>query len=106
MGTRRETTTGRLPGHVGLSRFLRVAVAVALVCSMVSCTSNGGNDGATTDTAHAENVATLTALLPPDTRGTFTVDLAALRAGGSSDEVTALRTSVKSLLGAIHCPLA
>ena len=90
MGTRRETTTGRLPGHVGLSRFLRVAVAVALVCSMVSCTSNGGNDGATTDTAHAENVATLTALLPPDTRGTFTVDLAALRAGGSSDEVTAL----------------
>ena len=90
MGTRRQTGTWRLHEHVGISRFLRIAVSVALVAALVSCSDDTGDDGAATDTAHAENVATLTGLLPPDTRGAFTVDLAALRSGDSTDEVAAL----------------
>ncbi len=90
MGTRRDTSAWRLHGNVGFGRFLRVALAVALVCSLVSCSSDGGDDGSTSETAHTENLATLTGLLPADTRGAFAVDLAALRSGGSSDEISAL----------------
>lgn len=73
-----------------ISTSIRIAVALALACSLVSCTEDPSDDGASGETDHAENVAALTGLLPADTRGVFAVDLAALLSGGSSEDVTAL----------------
>ncbi|MBL8777863.1 MAG: hypothetical protein JNK12_18135 [Acidimicrobiales bacterium] len=56
----------------------------------MSCSSDDSSDSGTSATAHTEDLATLTGLLPADTRGVFSVDLASLRSGESSDEVAAL----------------
>lgn len=90
MRTRPAASTSRFRERVGSSGFPRIAVAVALACSLVSCSSDGSGDAATSARAHTEDLATLTELLPADTRSVFAVDLAALRSGDSSDEVNAL----------------
>lgn len=89
MDTRRGTRTFRRHGNVGRTRVVRVALAATLVCSLVSCASDGG-DAAPRATTYAADLTTLTNLLPDDARGVFAVDLAGLRSGDSSDEVAAL----------------
>jgi hypothetical protein len=69
-----------------MSKPLRLAVAVALVCSLVASCADDSSD----DDAHAEAVADLVDLLPADARGVFAVDLAALLSGASSEDVAAL----------------
>ena len=90
MGIRHEAGTRAERESAWISRSIRIALVVALVCSLVSCTDDGHDDGARSDTAHAETVATLTGVLPADARGVFAVDLAALLSGESAEEVTAL----------------
>lgn len=90
MGIRREARTWAVRESVMISRSIRIALAVVLACSVVSCTGDASDDGASGETAHAETVATLIGLLPADARGVFAVDLAALRSDGSSEDVTAL----------------
>lgn len=90
MGIQREAGTRAVREGTWISRSIRIALVVALVCSFVSCTDDSSDGGAGGDTAHAETVAALTGVLPADTRGVFAVDLAALLSGGSSEEVSAL----------------
>ncbi len=90
MGVRRKERGPAPRRRIIPSRSLRIALAVAMASAMISCTGDASDDGASSETAHVENVATLTGLLPSDTRGVFAVDLAALLSGGSPEDVTAL----------------
>jgi hypothetical protein len=49
-----------------------------------------GEEGVSAETGHAENIATLIRLLPPDTRGVLAVDVGRLLSGESSADFTTL----------------
>ena len=92
MDLRPDSRTWAVRARAAGSPFLRILVVVALVGTLAACSSGAedGGDSANVATTHAADLPALTAVLPDDARGVFAADLAALRGGGSVDEVEAL----------------
>ncbi|MBX3284755.1 MAG: hypothetical protein KF703_05380 [Actinobacteria bacterium] len=77
--------------HVLVTRAVRFAAVVALACSpLAACTDDGADDATSGGSGHAAALRRIAAVLPADTRGVFTLDLAALRSGPSAVTVADL----------------
>ncbi len=90
MGMRRVSGTWAVRARVAGSRSLRIVLVILLAGTLATCAGGDDEGSAPVATTHAVDLPTLTAALPDDARGVFAADLAALRAGGSADEVEAL----------------
>ena len=71
-----------------ISRSVRFAVAVALVCVVAPGCTDDGDEASADPTEHASRVAELADLLPEDARGVFAADLESLLAGASAKTTT------------------